>query len=60
METTMPHSRTMPREQLEELINYLAMTYPKAFFTQPQLKRPLKKSILLDLERDRVLDDGKR
>jgi hypothetical protein len=30
METTMPHSRTMPREQLEELINYLAMTYPKA------------------------------
>lgn len=54
------HTRTMPREQLEQLIEYLAATYPKTFFTQPHLKRPLKKNILLDLEKDRVLDDGKR
>lgn len=52
--------RTLPREQLEELISYLAMTYPKAFFTPPQPKRPLKKNIISDLEKDRVLDDEKR
>jgi sRNA-binding protein len=52
--------RILPRETIEELIVYLAATYPKAFFTQPQLKRPLKKNIIVDLERDRVLDDDKR
>jgi hypothetical protein len=46
------HTRTMPREQLEQLIEYLAATYPKAFFTQQHLKRPLKKNILLDLEKE--------
>lgn len=54
------HTRTLPREVIEDLIVYLAATYPKAFFTQPHLKRPLKKNIVLDLERDRVLDDEKR
>jgi sRNA-binding protein len=52
--------RMIPRGQLEELIQYLATIYPKAFFAQPHLKRPLKKNILLDLERDRVLDDDRR
>jgi sRNA-binding protein len=50
----------IPREQIEQLIEYLAKTYPKTFFTQPHLKRPLKKNILLDLETDRVLDDDRR
>jgi ProP effector len=54
------HIRTLPREQIRELIDYLAATYPKAFFTQPLLKRPLKKNILLDLEKDHILDDEKR
>ena len=54
------HRVTIPREQLEELIQHLATTYPKAFFVQPYLKRPLKKNILLDLERDRILDDDRR
>ena len=50
----------IPREQIEELIQYLATTYPKTFFVQPHLKRPLKKNILLDLDKDRVLDDERR
>ncbi len=54
------HRIILPREQIEELIQYLATTYPKAFFVQPHLKRPLKKNILLDLEQDRVLDDDRR
>jgi sRNA-binding protein len=54
------HVRIFPREQLDEMIEYLAATYPKAFFTQPQLKMPLKKNIVPDLEKDRVLDDEKR
>jgi sRNA-binding protein len=56
----MMHLRIMPRSQLEELIDYLSVKYPKTFFTQPHLKQPLKKNILLDLERDRVLDEEKR
>jgi sRNA-binding protein len=54
------HMRTFPRESLDEMIEYLAAAYPKAFFTQSQLKIPLKKNIILDLEKDRVLDDEKR
>jgi sRNA-binding protein len=48
-ETTM--TRLLPREMIEQLIEYLATTYPKTFFTSPHLKRPLKKNILLDLEK---------
>jgi len=40
------HRRIMPREQIEELIEYLASMHPKTFFTQKHLKRPLKKNIL--------------
>ena len=31
----------IPREQLIEMVEYLAVTYPKAIFTQAHLKRPL-------------------
>lgn len=46
-----------PREQLEEMVKYLAETYPKTFFLQPHLKRPLKKNILVDLDHEQVLTD---
>jgi sRNA-binding protein len=52
--------RPLPREQLDELIQFLATTYPKCFFTDKYQKRPLKKNILADLEKDRVLDDDRR
>lgn len=52
--------RTLPRDQIEELIKYLAETYPKTFFLQPHLKRPLKKNILLDLQKLCVLIDDDR
>jgi sRNA-binding protein len=54
------HNITLPREALVELVEYLAATYPKAFFTRSHQKQPLKKNIVADLERDRVLDDDKR
>ena len=44
--------RIFPREQIEEMIEYLAQMYPKAFFTQPNLKRPLKRNIVLDLGKE--------
>lgn len=54
------YSRTIPRAQIEDYIGYLCQRYPKCFFTNPHLKRPLKKDILDDLEKDGVLDDEKR
>jgi sRNA-binding protein len=58
--TMLQRNRIMPREQIEQLIEYLAATYPKAFFRSPHLKRPLKKNIIVDLEKDNVLDDDRR
>ena len=52
--------RTFPREKIEQMIEYLADKYPKAFFTRPQLKRPLKRNIVDDLEKDQVLDQERR
>jgi sRNA-binding protein len=52
--------RTIPREQIEDTIRYLATLYPKAFFVERHLKRPLTKNILRDLEKDRVLVDDDR
>jgi sRNA-binding protein len=49
-----------PREELVTTIQYLADKYPKAFFTQPALKRPLKRNIVDDLEKDGVLDADRR
>ena len=56
----MQYRRALPRDHLEALVEHLAATYPKAFFTEKILKRPLKKNILVDLEKDRVLDDEQR
>jgi sRNA-binding protein len=50
----------LSRDQLEGLVNYLVDKYPQAFFKNQTLKRPLKKNIVLDLEKDRVLDDDRR
>ena len=53
--------RMFPREQLEEMVKYLAETYPKTFFLPTLLKRPLKKNILVDLDHEQVLtDDAQR
>jgi sRNA-binding protein len=54
------YRKALPREHLEALIDHLAATYPKAFFKDKFLKRPLKKNILIDLERDRCLNDEQR
>ena len=58
--TKMLYRRPLPRDHLEALVEHLAATYPKTFFTEKSLKRPLKKNILADLEKDRVLDDEQR
>jgi sRNA-binding protein len=38
----------------EEVIRALANSYPKCFFEDPKLRRPLKHNILADLEKDGV------
>jgi sRNA-binding protein len=53
-------SKLLPKEMIEQLIEYLATTYPKTFFTSAHLKRPLKRNIIVDLEKDNRLDDEKR
>ena len=42
------------RQQIEEAIRKLADTYPKCFFEDPKLRRPLKHNILADLQKDGV------
>ena len=56
----MLHRRLFPREQLEDFVSELVFSYPKCFVTDSRLKRPLKKNIMLDLEKDKFLDDEKR
>ena len=56
----MLYRRVFPRERLEDFVSELAFSYPKCFVTDLRLKRPLKKNIILDLEKDRFLDDEKR
>jgi sRNA-binding protein len=53
-------SRIFPRDEIESFIEYLAEKYPACFFTNSTLKRPLKKNIILDLEKDNTLDADKR
>ena len=40
----MLHRRIFPREELEEMSRYLAQKYPAAFFAEPALKRPLRRT----------------
>jgi sRNA-binding protein len=40
------------RQELEDSVQLLAEKYPKCFFTNPRLRRPLKKNIVADLEKD--------
>jgi sRNA-binding protein len=40
------------RDELEQAIQCLANRYPKCFFTNPRQRRPLKKNIINDLEKD--------
>jgi sRNA-binding protein len=42
------------RQQIEEAIRKLADIYPKCFFEDPKLRRPLKQNILADLQKDGV------
>jgi sRNA-binding protein len=42
------------RQELEDSIQTLAEKYPKCFFTNPPLRRPLKKNIVEDLQKDGV------
>jgi sRNA-binding protein len=48
------HTRAIPREYLEEAIRKLAAAYPKCFFEDPRLRRPLKTTIESDLRKDGV------
>jgi sRNA-binding protein len=56
----MLYRRLFPREQLEDFVAELVFSYPKCFVTDSRLKRPLKKDIMLDLEKDKFLDDERR
>jgi sRNA-binding protein len=42
------------RQELEDSIQKLADTYPKCFFVTPPLRRPLKKNIVADLQKDGI------
>ena len=55
----MTHVRPIPRQTLDEYVEYLATKYPKCFFVDPRMRRPLKKTIVDDLRKERVLDDEK-
>ena len=55
----MTHVHPIPRPMLEEYIEYLSTRYPKCFFVDSRMRRPLKKTIVADLQKDRVWDDEK-
>jgi sRNA-binding protein len=40
------------REETEAAIKLLAERYPRCFFEEPKLRRPLKQNIIADLEKD--------
>src|SRR5258705_9486141 len=56
----MMHRRVFPRERLEDPVKELAFSYPKCFSVGRRLKRPLKKNIIVDIEKDGMLDDERR
>jgi sRNA-binding protein len=42
------------RQELEDSISMLAERYPRCFFVNPRLRRPLKKNIVADLQKDGI------
>ena len=44
------------RDERDAGIKFLAEKYPKCFFEEPKLRRPLKKNIIDDLDREKVLN----
>ena len=44
------------RDEIEEAIAFLAQKYPKCFFANPRMRRPLKKNIITDLLADGASD----
>jgi sRNA-binding protein len=44
------------RRERDDAIGYLASKFPKCFFEDPTHRRPLKHNIILDLEKENVLD----
>jgi sRNA-binding protein len=40
------------RNESEQAIKVLASRYPKCFFEEPRLRKPLKKNIVFDLQKD--------
>jgi sRNA-binding protein len=47
------------RADRDDFIRHLAERFPKTFFEEPSLRRPLKLNILSDLEQQNVLDHDK-
>jgi ProP effector len=56
-EVTM-RSYSYAREETEHYIEMLANKYPKCFFVDPSLRRPLKKDIEQDLENDGTIPNA--
>jgi sRNA-binding protein len=48
-----------PRPDLEDFVTYLADKYPKCFVVDPRMRRPLKRDIITDLQKEKVLDDDR-
>jgi sRNA-binding protein len=46
------HTRALPKDILVEAIQHLATRYPATFFEDARLRRPLKSTILADLQED--------
>jgi hypothetical protein len=47
------------KEDRENFIRYLAERFPRCFFEDPAQRRPLKRNIAVDLEKQNVLDQEK-
>jgi sRNA-binding protein len=51
------HVRTLPKQILIDGVRSLADKYPAAFFEDTRLRRPLKKNIIADLQKDGASDE---
>ena len=48
------------RTEIDAMVKALADRFPKCFFEDPHLRRPLKQDILIDLQREGLAPDFKR